>query len=136
MKYMLDTDICIYLLKHVPEVLSAFSAKQREGIAISSITLAELEFGLRKSSGYARNQNKLYKLLATVDILPFDDAAACEYGKIRAGLERKGTPIGPLDTLIAAHAKALGITLVTNNIREFQRVEGLKTENWANPQTT
>ena len=131
MRYMLDTDICIYILKHKPNVLAAFTAKQKEGLAISSVTFGELECGLQKSNNYAGGKSKFLKLLANVEILPFDDAAAECYGKVRAELERKGTPIGPLDTQIAAHAKALGLIIVTNNVREFGRVEGLELENWA-----
>ena len=131
MKYMLDTNICIYLLNHVPEVLSKYDNKRNEGVAISTITLAELEYGLCESSAYERNRKALLAFLAIVDVLPFDDSATIQYGKIRVGLERKGTLIGLMDMLIAAHAKSKGLVIVTNNVREFERVEGLKLENWA-----
>ncbi len=90
----------------------------------------ELHFGVAKS-GSTRNLRALEKFLAPLDVLPFDEAAMRKYGKVRAHLERKGTPIGALDTLIAAHALALDVVLVTNNLREFKRVPGLRLENWA-----
>ena len=137
MKYMLDSDICVYIIKQSPkEVLNNLHAKKADGVCISSITLAELEYGAHKSAYPEKNTLALHKILAILTVLPFDDVAACEYGKIRADLERKGTPIGSLDTQIAAHAKALDITLVTNNTREFNRVEGLTIENWAQLQAT
>ena len=129
---MLDTDICIYLIKQSPKnVLDNLRLKRHDGLAISSITLAELELGVQKSSYPERNTIALNKVLSILAILPFDDNAAFEYGKVRAGSERKGTTIGSLDMLIAAHAKALGMTIVTNNVREFERIEGLIVENWA-----
>jgi len=130
MKYMLDTNMCIYLMKNVPEVLAAFSANNDSGISISAVTLAELEFGVCNSSAYEKNRIKLINFLTIVAILPFDDSAAAVYGGICAVLKRKGTPIGQMDMLIAAHAKSEGLILVTNNIREFERVDGLKLENW------
>ncbi|MCL2519032.1 MAG: type II toxin-antitoxin system VapC family toxin [Oscillospiraceae bacterium] len=130
MKYMLDTNMCIYLMKNVPEVLSAFSANKDSGISISAVTLAELEFGVCNSTAYENNRIKLINFLTIVDILPLDDSAAAVYGGICAVLKRKGTPIGQMDMLIAAHAKSEELILVTNNIREFERVDGLKLENW------
>ncbi|MDR1571654.1 MAG: PIN domain-containing protein, partial [Clostridiales Family XIII bacterium] len=97
---------------------------------ISSITLAELEFGVSNSKSHERNRNALLAFSTLVEILPFDIQASAEYGEIRAALEKKGMPIGALDTLIAAHAKSRGLTLVTNNTREFRRVEGLFLEDW------
>ena len=99
-------------------------------ISISSITLAELQFGVAKSSRPAHHETLLIEFCAPLAILPFDDRAAGTYGRVRAALERAGTAIGSLDTLIAAHALALDLTLVTNNEREFQRVGGLHVENW------
>jgi len=131
MKYMLDTNICIFALKHMPKVLAAFETKQNDGVAISSIVLAELEFGVCNSSSVDKNRNKLIAFLSIVDVLSFDGAAAAEYGSINADLKKQGTPIGIIDTLIAAHAKAEGLTLVTNNTREFARVSGLKLEDWS-----
>ena len=129
--YLLDTNICIYIInRRPPHVFEHFAGKTYGQVAISSITGAELSFGAAKS-GSARNQQALDKFLAPLEILPFDEAAMHHYGELRADLERTGRPIGALDTLIAAHALALGATLVTNNIREFERVPALPLENWA-----
>lgn len=131
MKYMLDTNICIYIIKKKPtSIIEQLHTKMNEGIAISSITLAELEYGVAMSEHKEKNSDSLALFLALPSILPFDEASAAEYGRIRARLRLKGTPIGPLDELIAAHAKAKGLILVTNNIREFERVDGLEVENW------
>ncbi len=131
MKYMLDTNICVYLIKKKPEnVLINLHSNMGDGIAISAITLAELIHGVEASAYPERNSLALNQFLSIVDILPFDDEAAAEYGKICATLRRQGTPIGVMDMLIAAHAKAKGLIIVTNNVREFERVEGLGLENW------
>jgi tRNA(fMet)-specific endonuclease VapC len=131
LRYLLDTDICIYVINERPaQVVAQFLAHEDEGIGISAITAAELQFGVRKS-GSQRNVRALDAFLAPLTIFDFDAAAAQAYGEIRTALERKGVPIGPLDTQIAAHALALGMTLVTNNVREFKRVPGLRVENWA-----
>ena len=130
MKYMIDTNICIYLMKHVPEVLSAFAMKKNEGVVISAVTLAELEYGVWNSGFYEKNRNKLISFLTLVEVLPFDGAAAMIYGELRTSLRRKETLISLMDMMIAAHAKSKGLIVVTNNIREFERVEGLETENW------
>lgn len=132
MKFLLDTDTCIYLLKQRPLILARFSQHQISDIGISAITVAELEFGVAKS-GSLKNKKTLASWLALLQQLPFDSGAASFYGQVRAGLQLRGTPIGPLDTLIASHALALGLTLVTNNIREFTRIPGLQTENWTTP---
>jgi tRNA(fMet)-specific endonuclease VapC len=132
MIYMLDTNICIYTMKQKPEkVLQRFKQELNSGICISSITLAELEYGMKRSSDPARNEQALLRFLAPLSVLPFGSAAASVYGEIRADLQSKGTPIGPLDMLIAGHAKAEELVLVTNNVREFERVPGLEIENWA-----
>ncbi len=132
MIYMLDTNICIYIMKKKPEkVLQRFKEEMDRGICISSITLAELEYGVQHSADPARNEQALIRFLAPLSIVPFEGSAASEYGKIRAGLQSKGTPIGPLDMLITAHARAETMVLVTNNVREFERVPGLRLENWA-----
>lgn len=129
-RYLLDTNTCIYIINRHPEAVFARFAGLRAGeVGISSITGAELDFGVAKS-GSKRNRLALDKFLAPLEILPFDDNAMHEYGPLRAHLERKGTPIGALDTLIAAHALALSCTLVTNNLREFKRVPKLRLENW------
>jgi len=132
MKYLLDTNICIYIIKRKPAiVLEKFRELPLGSVTISTITLAELEYGIRKSANPDKNLEALNQFLIPLAILAFDYDATIAYGKIRADLEKKGTPIGPLDTLIAAHALSLNITLVTNNEKEFNRVAGLKVENWA-----
>lgn len=131
MRYMLDTNICIYIIKHKPEsVYTKLKKIQPEDVCISSITYSELAYGVEKSEQTDRNRLALTLMLSNIDIEAFDAVAAEEYGDIRARLEKAGTPIGSLDMLIAAHAKALGCTLVTNNGKEFSRVEGLRVENW------
>ena len=136
MNYLLDTNICIYLIKkRPPQVIARFKTLQLEEVAISSVTLAELEYGVKKSQAKEKNQQALEEfisplVISPLVILPFDKQAASYYGDLRASLERMGTPIGSLDFMIAAHALSLGITLVTNNTKEFIRVTGLKIENW------
>lgn len=132
MTYMLDTNICIYAIKNKPEqVLRQLKANLQYGLCISAITLAELEHGVEKSVFPEKNTVALIQFLSILDVLPFDDAAASEYGKICAYLQKRGTPIGTMDMLIAGHAKAEGLILVTNNVREFERVPNLKIENWS-----
>lgn len=132
MTYMLDTNICIYAMKNKPEkVLRRFKEELDNGICISSITLAELEYGMKHSSDPAKNGVALLRFLLPMSVLPFGPDAASEYGEIRAYLQSKGTPIEPLDMLIAGHAKAENLVLVTNNVREFERIPGLRLENWA-----
>ncbi len=131
MRYMLDTNICIYIIKHKPEsVYTKLKKIQPEDVCISSITYSELAYGVERSEQTDRNRLALTLMLSNIDIEAFDAVAAEEYGDIRARLEKAGTPIGSLDMLIAAHAKALGCTLVTINGKEFSRVEGLRVENW------
>ena len=131
MTYMLDTNICIYIMKNKPaQVLQRFKSEIDNGICISSITLAELEYGMQHSSNPIRNEQALLHFLIPIEILPFDAATASEYGALRAYLQGLGTPIGPLDMLIAAHARSEHMTLVTNNVREFIRVPELVVENW------
>ncbi|MCR4767988.1 MAG: type II toxin-antitoxin system VapC family toxin [Saccharofermentans sp.] len=131
MRYMLDTNICIYIIKHKPEsVYTKLKKIKPEDVCISSITYSEFAYGVEKSEQTDRNRLALTLMLSNIDIEAFDAVAAEEYGDIRARLEKAGTPIGSLDMLIAAHAKALGCTLVTNNGKEFSRVEGLRVENW------
>lgn len=132
MTYMLDTNICIYIMKNKPEkVLRRFKEELNNGIGISSITLAELEYGMKHSSNPAQNERALLRFLVPLSVLPFGAGAASEYGAIRTFLQNNGTPIEPLDMLIAAHAKSEGLVMVTNNVREFERVPGLEIENWA-----
>lgn len=132
MRYMLDTNICIYSIKHKPEqVFLRLQEHEPADICISSVTYAELVHGVEKSQAIEKNRLALALLLSNIEILNFDANAAESYGKIRADLEKQGTPIGPLDMMIAGHAKSLNYTVVTNNTKEFNRVPGLKFENWA-----
>ena len=131
MRYMLDTNICIYAIKHKPEqVFMRLQEHDPIDICISSATYAELVHGVEKSKAIEKNRVALALLLANIEIMNFDSLAAESYGKIRADLEKAGTPIGPLDMMIAGHAMALDYTVVTNNTKEFERVNGLKLENW------
>ena len=133
--YMLDTNICIYVINaRPPTVLARFRLERLGQIGVSSVTAAELAFGVAKS-GSARNREALEMFLAPLEVLPFDASAMWHYGDLRAGLERGGQPIGALDTMIAAHALASNTILVTINTREFNRVPGLRLENWADPVT-
>ncbi len=130
MKYFLDTDTCIYLIKQSPPQVSDRLRRHRlSALGLSSIVVSELSWGVAKS-GSQRNVEALDAFLAAFQVAPYDQAAAFEYGRLRAELERRRTPIGPLDMLIAAHALALDVTLVTDNEREFKRVRGLRVENW------
>jgi len=131
MKYMLDTNICIYTIKHKPDtVIQNFLLHDPEEMCISAVTYAELMHGVEKSRAADKNRIALSLFLSPLTILDFSVRAAEEYGKIRAELERRGTPIGPMDLLIAGHARAERLVLVTNNTKEFLRVEGLAAENW------
>lgn len=128
---MLDTNICIYIIKQrPPEVLEHFRDYQIGDIAISSVTLAELRYGVAKSQYQDKNAKALDEFIIPLELLSFDEGATLAYGEIRATLERLGAPIGSMDLLIAAHAVSLGVTLVTNNIREFIHVPGLKVIDW------
>ena len=127
---LLDTNICIYVINtKPPEVLARFHQYRLGDIGISSVVAAELAYGVAKSQS-ARNRAALEMFMAPLEILPFDEQAIWRYGDLRAQLERRGLPIGSLDTMIAAHALSLDATLVTNNTREFERVAGLRLENW------
>lgn len=131
MKYMLDTNICIYAIKKRPEnVLKEINYNRKHGLCISAITLAELEHGIAKSDYPKRNTEALAQFLSIINVLPFGDSAAIEYGKICAYLQKCGTPIGTMDMLIAAHAMSEDLILVTNNTREFERIPSLNIENW------
>jgi tRNA(fMet)-specific endonuclease VapC len=131
MRILLDTNICIYIIKKKPaDVINRFLDIEPGEIAVSSITLAELQFGVMKSSDPVRNQEALDKFISPLEVIDFDYSDTIEYGRIRAYLESKGTPIGPLDTLIAAQALSKGLILVSNNIKEFTRVPELLLENW------
>jgi tRNA(fMet)-specific endonuclease VapC len=131
MKYMLDTNICIYIIKqHPDEVIHKFKDLKVGDLCISSVTLAELAYGVEKSRYREKNKSALEEFTLPLEIMTFDDQAALHYGHIRASLEKKGTPIGPLDLMIAAHARSLDAILVTNNKKEFTRVTKLKVEDW------
>ena len=131
MEYLLDTNICIYIIKKKPVlVLERFKKFPLGQIGISTITLAELQSGVRKSSNAEKNLKALNQFIIPLEIIDFDYNATIEYGFIRAELEKNGTPIGPLDTLIGAHAKSAGLTLVTNNEKEFSRIPNLNIVNW------
>lgn len=130
--WLLDTNICIYLIRRKPDrLLARLRSVDINTVGVSSITVAELQYGVAKSARPEQNGLALAAFLAPLGVEPFDDAAAALYGTVRAALERAGTPMGSLDMLIASHALALGRTVVTNNLREFQRVIGLNVENWA-----
>lgn len=127
---LLDTNICIYIINNKPPaVLARFQQYRLGDIGLSSVVAAELAFGVAKS-GSARNRQALEMFLAPLSILPFDAAAVWAYGDLRADLERRGTPIVSLDTMIAAHALSQHAMLVTNNTREFGKVSGLQLDNW------
>ncbi len=131
MKYLLDTDICIALIRQKSESLIQRLTKLVPGdVGISSITLAELFFGASKSSYPEQNNSALEQFILSLELVAFDQQAALAYGNIRAELERNGNVIGSMDMLIAAQAISLGVILVTNNTREFNRVSGLLLENW------
>jgi len=133
MKFMLDTNICIYLIKQKsPKIIEHIKRCKPGEIGISSITLAELQYGVAKSFHRKQNQIALQEFLIPIEIVSFDEKAATLYGKIRAQLEKSGTPIGSMDLLIGTHALSLGVTLVTNNIREFKRIKGLRVVDWTN----
>ena len=128
--FMLDTDICIYAINKRPKKLKTKFDAHYGHLSISTVTLAELMYGVQKSSNPESNLQNVLEFCKYVNILFFDDAAAIEYGKIRAELERSGRRIGQNDTLIAAHTRSVDATLVTNNTGEFKRVQDLKVEKW------
>ncbi len=131
MEVMIDTNICIYLIKRRPQsVLQRFGSFPAGEIGISAITLAELEYGVAGSARPRQNQEALQHFVSALQVAAFDKPATETYGKIRAAIEKKGHPIGAMDLLIAAHALSLRVRLVTNNEREFKRVPGLHVENW------
>ena len=129
-KFMLDTNICIYVIKRKPiEVLQTFNEHAGE-LCISSITLAELLHGAEKSEYKAKNLKIIEDFVSRLDVLSYDEKSALHYGEIRADLEKKGQVIGVNDLHIAAHARSESLTLVSNNLKEFNRVIALRTENW------
>jgi len=131
MRYLLDTNICIYLIKKRPsEVLERFRQHSPKNVAICTITLFELQYGIEKSQYLQRSEEALTKFLLPLNLIDLDRSAAIEAAAIRAQLERKGMPIGPYDLLIAGLARSRDMTLVTNNTKEFERIAGLHLENW------
>ena len=131
MKYMLDTNICIYLIKQQPrQMIDKFQGIAPGEITISTVTVAEMMYGVGKSQHKEKNKAALESFLAPLEIVDFNFRAAQHYGVVRAYLEKKGKPIGAYDLMIAAHALSLGLVLVTNNKREFQRIPDLIVENW------
>lgn len=132
MTFLLDTDVCVHLLRNSSTPRERFRRYGKQ-VGISAITYAELRFGLERSARRREGEEDLEHLRRDLDVAPFDQEAAAHYGEIRQELSRRGELIGPLDLLIAAHARSLDATLVTNNEREFRRVPGLRIENWLRP---
>ncbi len=130
LEYMLDTNICIYVIKNYPPKLRERFNRLAEQLCISSITLGELRYGAEKSARQLDNLDAVEQFTERLEILPFSAKAAVHYGQLRAELERRGRPVGALDMLIAAQARAEGLVVVTNNAREFRRISGLRVENW------
>lgn len=129
--YMLDTNMCIYIIKKRPPAASGrFEEIKENQLCISVITLAELQYGVERSSSKKLNQDILDEFVSRLNILLWTEDAAKQYGKIRQQLEKQGTPIGNMDLMIASHALSQKCTLVTNNTKEFKRVSNLKLENW------
>lgn len=134
MTYLLDTCICIYLIRQKSsEIKQKFDFFSVGDLCVSSITESELRYGAEKSTDPNKNHRKLDQFFLTLPVIPFSHEAAVKYGKIRAVLEKSGTPIGPYDLLIAAHAMSLDLILVTNNTKEFSRIPSLILEDWVNP---
>jgi len=129
-QYMLDTNICIYVVKNYPAKLRERFNRLADALCISTITLAELHYGAEKSARRLENLVAIRQFAARLAILPFSEKAATHYGEIRAGLERAGKPAGSHNMLIAGHARSEGMTVVTNNVREFKRMPGVRSENW------
>ena len=134
MKYLLDTNICVFVIRQKSQlILQRLRQRQAGDVGISTVTLAELRYGADKSNDPPRNHAALDAFLVPLETVAFDAEAADEYGHVRTDLECRGVPIGPLDNMIAAHALSLSVTLVTNNVSEFSRVAGLVVEDWSQP---
>jgi tRNA(fMet)-specific endonuclease VapC len=129
-KYMLDTNILIYAIKNRPKRIREAFKQHSDYLSMSSVTLGELIYGAERSARITRNLQDIEGLAARMDVISFDYHAATHFGQVRAELSKKGKPIGPYDSMIAGHARALGLILVTSNVREFKRVPGLRVENW------
>jgi tRNA(fMet)-specific endonuclease VapC len=130
LKFMLDTNICIFTIKNRPSVVREAFKRHHGQMCISTITLMELIYGAEKSSSPERNLAEVEGFAARLEVLSYDLAAAAHSGQLRAELAKAGTPIGPYDQMIAGHARSQGLILVTNNVREFDRVSGLRIEDW------
>ena len=130
LRYMLDTNLCIRVLRDRPASVRRRFNEQGDGLCISTVVLTELLHGAAKSARPAENRRAVEDFAARLEVLAFDEAAAAHAADIRAELERKGTPIGAYDLLIAGHARSRGLALVTGNLREFRRVDGLRCEDW------
>ena len=130
LEYMLDTNICIYLIKNRPAALRERFDQLAEALCISTITLGELLYGVQKSARRSQNLQAVEEFAARLEVLPFSVKAAAHFGQIRAELARAGRPCGTYDLLIAAHARSEGLVLVTNNVCEFERIPGLRIDNW------
>lgn len=133
MKYLLDTNVCVdYLNRRYPSVVERIQGSSPEDLCLSSIVVAELRYGADRSARRTRNHERLTFLTAEIQCVDFDLSAARVFGRVRSSFEN-GVPIGPYDMMIAAHALSLGLVLVTDNEKEFRRVNGLKIENWRQP---
>src|SRR6266508_6448333 len=130
LQYMLDTNICIYVIKNYPAELRERFNRLAEQLCISSITLGELHYGAEKSARRVDNLTAIEHFMARLDVLAFEAKAAAHYGQVRAELERAGAPCGPHDMQIGGHARSEGLIVVTNNLREFARMSGVLAENW------
>lgn len=131
MRYLLDTDTCVSIIRSKsPRILQKLAQHAVTEVAVSANTVAELQYGVEKSSRPIQNQQALIRFLLPLNVLDFDVAAASEYGRVRTFLERHGLAIGPLDTLIGSHAMAQGLIVITSNVREFSRIPGLLVEDW------
>lgn len=130
LRYMLDTNICIFTIKNKPQVVREAFNRHYGQLAISTVTLMELVYGAEKSAAPARNLAVVEGFTARLEVLDYDTLGAAHTAQLRAELAKAGTPIGPYDQMIAGHARARGLVLVTNNLREFQRVPGLRVEDW------
>ena len=130
LRYLLDTNLCIRVLRDRPSSLRARFNAEASSLCISDVVLYELLFGAEKSTRPSENRNGVERFAARLSVLPFDSAAAAHAADIRASLERRGTPIGSYDVMIAGHARSRGLIVVTGNLREFDRVDGLRSEDW------
>ena len=132
-KYMLDTNICIFTIKNKPQIVREAFNRHDGQLCISAVTLMELIYGAEKSAAPEKNLAVIESFAARLEVLPFDNEAASHTGMIRSELAKAGTPIGPYDHMIAGHARSRGFIVVTNNLREFERVPGLRVEDWVHP---